>query len=358
MRDITKFNWIKAISPNEYDMVLDHHMLSTFRMCQGHFEHLHIEGRRPKTGYSWSLEFGILFHRIIEEIYMWRQEGPVDPNVVIAKGIELWDKAGMDRFKDHPTCKSLGGKPGFITLCLQYISYYNADTERLRVVGTEIAFGSGKEVSLGTFFVMKSVSELIKINCYLSGRIDFLAEDGRRIGPVDHKTRALFGKKDLASQYTPHEGMSGYIYAAKQLISKIPEMSHLQCNSAWMNFIQVSNQSDMSMRFRRVLVMRTEQQLNEFRIRQLETFKNIFDYLNLHRTATWNTDVCTNWYGTVCMYQPVHRQGDKDSQLIVLNNDFTEGVFWNPEKIEESENVNTVSGDKSVNEATMQEQGV
>lgn len=356
MRDISNLHWIKAIGPNEYDMILDHHMLSTWRMCQVHFELLHIQGRRPKNGYSWSLEFGTLFHKIIEDIYSWRKEGQVEPDRVIEKGIELWDKAGMDRFKDHPTCKSLGGKPGFITLCLQYISYYNNDTERLRIVGTEIGFGRDKEVSIGTFFVALSSYELIKINCYLSGRIDFLGEDSRKIGPVDHKTRALFGKKDLALEYTPHEGMTGYIYAAKQIVARIPEMAHLQCNSAWMNFVQVSNEADMTKRFRRVIVMRTEQQLNDYRIRQLETFKDIFNYMNLDRTATWNTEACTRWYGTMCIFQPVHRQADKESQLIVLENDFTKNEFWNPE--EDSDNDSPVSRNKSSNEAAVQEQGV
>jgi hypothetical protein len=125
--------------------------------------------------------------------------------------------------------------------------------------------------------------------------------------------------------------MTGYIYGTRELIKKIPEMSHLQVGTAWMNFIQVQNESDMSKRFRRVLVMRTEEQLEEYRIRQLETFKDIFFYLQWDRTATWNTEVCTHWYGTTCLYQSVHRLPDRDSQLIVLNNDFTEGQFWTPE---------------------------
>jgi hypothetical protein len=292
-----------------------------------------MQGRRPKNGYSWSLEFGTLFHKIVEEIYGWRKESGTGytPDRLIQRGIELWDGANMDRFQDHPTCKSLGGKPGFITLCLQYVSYYTQDTERLRIVGTEIGFGRGKDVCLGTFFITVNQIKVIKINCYLAGRIDFLAEDGRKIGPIDHKTRALFGKKDLSLQYTPHEGMTGYIYGTRELIKKIPEMSHLQVGTAWMNFIQVQNESDMSKRFRRVLVMRTEEQLEEYRIRQLETFKDIFFYLQWDRTATWNTEVCTHWYGTTCLYQSVHRLPDRDSQLIVLNNDFTEGQFWTPE---------------------------
>jgi hypothetical protein len=241
---------------------------------------------------------------------------------------------------------------------LQYVQYYTNDTERLRIVGTEIGFGRDKDVSLGTFYITVNQAELIKVNCYLSGRIDFLAEDGRKIGPVDHKTRAVFGKKDLSIQYNPHEGMSGYIYAAKQLVSKIPEMSHLQTNSAWMNFIQVTNESDVTKRFRRIIVMRTDQQLEQYRIRQVETFRDIFFYLHWDRTATWNTEVCTHWYGSTCIYQPVHRLPDANSQLIVLNNDFTSGEYWNPEEIGDSDNDSPVSRNNTINQTEMQKQAV
>lgn len=358
MKNISQLNWIKAISPNEYDMILDHHMLAGFRMCQSYFELLHIQGRRPKTGYSWALEFGILFHKIIDDIYNWKQKGDFDLERLIKRGVELWQTNNMDRFLEHPTCKSLGGQAGFVTLCLQYVQYYTNDTERLRIVGTEIGFGRDKDVSLGTFYITVNQAELIKVNCYLSGRIDFLAEDGRKIGPVDHKTRAVFGKKDLSIQYNPHEGMSGYIYAAKQLVSKIPEMSHLQTNSAWMNFIQVTNESDVTKRFRRIIVMRTDQQLEQYRIRQVETFRDIFFYLHWDRTATWNTEVCTHWYGSTCIYQPVHRLPDANSQLIVLNNDFTSGEYWNPEEIGDSDNDSPVSRNNTINQTEMQKQAV
>jgi len=359
VKDITKLNWIKVISPNEYDLYLDHHMLASWRMCQAHFELLHMRGCRPKNGYSWSLEFGILFHKITEEIYAWKKEGEYDHERLIRRGIELWDGANMDRFREHPTYKSLGGKPGFITMCMQYISYYANDTERLRVIGTEVAFGRGREVWLGSFFVTTgSRYELIKVNCYLAGKIDFLAEDGRKLGPVDHKTRAIFGKKDLSIEYNPHESITGYIYASRELVKKIPDMSHLQTGTAWMNFVQVQNESDMAKRFRRIIIMRTPDQLEAYRVRQLETFKDIFFYLQWDRTATWNTEVCTHWYGTTCMYQAVHRLPTRSDQLVVLRADFTENEFWNPEKEGDSDNGQPVSGNSKTNTDAVQEQGV
>lgn len=359
IKDISKLHWIKQTEEYRYEMILDHHMLATWRMCQVHFELLHMEGRRPKNGYSWSLEFGIIMHKVIDDLYKWKEEGTYSVDRIASHAISLWDAADMDRFKDHPTYKSLGGKLGFIALCHQYVNYYTSDTERLRIVGTEIGFGSNKEVPLGlSKMLIESDGEpdYVWIDCFLSGRIDFLADDGVKIGPLDHKTRAVFGRKDLSSQYNPHDGMTGYIYATRHILNhRFPAMAEKRkCNSAWMNFIQVQNEPDMQKRFKRVLLMRTDYQLEEYRLRQIETFKDIFNYLYYGKKAQWNTEACNHWYGTNCMYQPVHRQADRNSQLLILQQDFTSGVYWNPEG-EELENGHTVSRDNTSYQTTVQE---
>lgn len=369
MRDITKFHWIKQIDEGKYEMVLDHHMLSTWRSCQANFELLHVQGRRIKAGYSWPIEFGILLHKMIEDIYKWRLDGSFSLERLTHEAYHQWDEMNMDRFKDHRTCKNLGGKMGFIALVHSYAQYYTQDWERLRIIGTEIGFGRSKEVPLGLLKIQKSTYELIDVDCYLSGKIDFLADDGVKIGPVDHKTRATFGTQDLGAGYNPHEGMSGYIYATKYIVkTHYPELAaRRQINTAWMNFIQVGHETDPLKRFKRVLTMRTDYQLEQFRLRQLETFKDIFQYLYEHRGAQWNTEMCAHWYGTDCIYRAVHRQPDKESQLIVLNNDYTINSFWNPEETEYTENGNgaisiskqeptkDVSGDSEVNTAAVQE---
>jgi hypothetical protein len=342
MRNIEKLHWIKQVSEFEYDMFIDNHMLSTWRMCQANFELLHIEGRRLKNMNIWPLEFGSLLHLMIENIYKWKQNNEFTLEKVSEEAYHLWDEKRMDRFLQHRTCKSLGGKIGFIALCHQYAQFYNQDNERLRIIGTEIGFGSNKEVPLGTMMYQISDFQLIKLNCYLSGRIDFLADDGLKIGPVDHKTRASFGIQDLGATYNPNEGMSGYIFATRYILkSQFPEIAaKKQVNSAWMNFIQVSHETDPMKRFRRVLLMRTDYQLEQYRLRQLESFKDIFNFLYLNRQPVWNTEVCAHWYGGECLYRPVHRQSDPQSQLVVLNNDYTINDYWNPEKEELDKNGN------------------
>jgi hypothetical protein len=335
MRDISKLHWITKVEKDKYEMILDHHMLSSWRMCQANFELLHIEGRRIKAGYSWSLEFGALLHKMIEHLYKWRLEGTWSLDKTTQEAYHLWDEKNMDRFREHRTCKSLGGKLGFIALTHMYASYYGQDTERIRIIDTEVSFGRNKEVPLGSFQTIVD-KKLVTVYCYLSGRIDFLADDGLKIGPIDHKTRASFNSHDLGATYNPHEGMTGYIYATKKIIeTHYPEQAkQRQVNTAWMNFIQVSHEVDPLKRFRRVLLMRTPYQLEEYRLRQIESFKDIFRYLQFSRKAQWNTEVCTHWYGNECVYRPVHRQPDEASQLIVLNNDYSVEEFWNPEKPE------------------------
>lgn len=334
MRDIAKLNWIRAVGPSKYEMVLDHHMLSGWRMCQSYFELLHVEGRRPKASHGWAISFGILLHKVIQNIYEWRSENSFSLEKLTNEAYHLWDEHKMDRFKEHRTSKSLGGKVGFMSLCHQYAQFYNQDSERLRIIGTEIAFGSNHEVPLGSIKVGD-----IEIACYLSGRIDFLADDGVKIGPVDHKTRAAFGMVDLGATYNPHEGMTGYIYATREFVKKhYPELAaKRQINTAWMNFIQVNHEPELQKRFKRVLIMRTDFQLEQFRLRQLAAFESLFQYLAEERLATWNTEMCAHWYGGECIYRPVHRQPDLQSQLVVLENDYDQGKYWNPEATETEE---------------------
>lgn len=352
MQSIQQLNWIKKIDEGHYEMFLDHHMLSTWRMCQANFQLLHIEGRRPKGGYSWPLEFGSLLHTMIEDIYNWKKDEIFSLDKLTTEAYHKWDEKNMDRFLQHKTCKALGGKLGFIALVHSYAQYYNQDNERLRIIGTEIGFGTNKEVPIGQLKIQKSSYELITIDCYLSGRIDFLADDGLRIGPVDHKTRANFGIQDLGAPYNPHEGMTGYIYATRAFLQNHPELSTKKVTTAWMNFIQVAHETDPLKRFRRVMIMRTDYQLEQFRLRQLQAFKEIFDYLYSEAVPTWNTEVCAHWYGSDCIYRAVHRQGDEASQLVVLNNDYTVEDYWNPEELG-AKNGKTVSRDNPINAAAM-----
>jgi hypothetical protein len=360
-RILDEVHWIRRVAENHYEMVMDHQMLSSWRMCEAHFNLTHVHGYVVKSQRNWSLEFGTVFHRAVEEIYKMRKQNGTSSITYMdlaQLAAQLWDRAGLDVFEYHRTFKQLGGKQGFIALVMQYATFYSQDTERLRILDTEVGFGRNREVPLGTLnFSNNTVYDTTRVDCFLSGRIDFLADDGRNIGPVDHKTRSVFANVEHILQYNPHEGITGYIYAVGHIIKKRHPVIAAQrrTNSAWLNFVQVANESDPLKRFKRGLVMRTDYQLEQWRLRQLTTFEEIFRWLRSGHEPTWNTEVCTHWYGVNCVYHAVHRQPDAQSQLTVLNTDYVAGKYWNPEEVD---NGNGVSGDSTTDKAKVQEQGI
>lgn len=331
-------------------MFLDHHALSTFRQCAQHFQYLHVEGRRPKTGVAdrWFLDFGSVFHKVVEDLYNWKQEGTFSIERLTEHTAYLWKVVyNIDRYATNKNYIAINGLVGFLALVHQYVQYYTQDTERLRLIGTEIAFGRQREVPLGCFTVITSESngfDMVKVSCYLTGRIDFLMDSGHRIGPLDHKTRGFF-KGDLGAAYNPQEGMTGYIYATREILKKnFPDLAKTKrVDTAWMNFVQVQSEPDPIKRFRRVPVMRSDYELEQFRLRQLTSFEKIFRQLYFNQIPDWDTEKCTRWYySSECIYRKVDRQPDAQSQLIVLNQDFDVDKFWNPEKTPE-ENVDELS---------------
>jgi PD-(D/E)XK nuclease superfamily len=340
---VEQFHWIKVAEDGAIELFLDHHALSTFRMCEAHFELSHLgkyggRGRRP-----WPLAFGIVFHKAVEYLYQSKAIDVFNPDKLVRVASGMWDEAGLDYYKEHKTYQALCGKAGFIALILQYTSFYSGESERLRPIATEVAFGKSREVPLGEFdFILNEHnvtvphSRVIKVRCFLTGRIDFLMDSGTAIGPMDHKTSAFF-KGDPLANYEPQEGMTGYVYATQYIIQKnFPELAaKRKLDRMWMNFIQVKNEPDNNKRFKRIPLFKTDWQLEQYRLRQLSTFRNLLDLTISGRAADWNTSVCNNYWHQPCQFKNVHRQGSAASQLLILNQDFEVQPEWNPETVED-----------------------
>src|SRR5271167_2262883 len=93
---VKNFHWIQIADDNTVEMFLDHHSLSTFRMCEAHFELSHIRkfggrGRRP-----WPLAFGIVFHKAVEYLYTSKSINEFDPNALVRVASAMWDEADLD----------------------------------------------------------------------------------------------------------------------------------------------------------------------------------------------------------------------------------------------------------------------
>jgi len=221
-----RYHWIQVAPDGVVEMFLDHHALQTFRSCEAAFE-LSMMANVKAKGKSWNLEFGIIWHYMVEEFYIAKRDGVFNINTWLPKAITAWTKAKTDeQFETHKMYKTLGGLSGLIAMCGQYAEHFAAEVDRLRVIGIEITFGKKREVPLGMFeskaSMFGSLDDKAGINiygnhvikCYLTGRMDFLMDSGSSIGPLDHKTTAFF-RGDPTAAYNPQEGMTGYVYATK-----------------------------------------------------------------------------------------------------------------------------------------------
>lgn len=338
-----KLHWLKISEDGVPELYLDNHMMQTFRQCPARFHLDFIEGY-GSTGHTWFLDFGIAVHSAIEYYYLHRREPDFD--VLWWAGTyakTIWNKMRMDEFYaegsqwHHKNYEYLGGSAGFSALLLQYAEIYHHENERLRVVGTELYFGKGRECPLTLD------DNVVPFRMYLCGKIDLLMDDGFNIGPMDHKTTAQFIGNPLKT-YEIHDGMTGYVYATKMLMKNIfenPEHLTRNTNKIWMNFLQVKPLPDkrrdgtiptVQDRFKRLPLLKTDWQLETYRQRQIATGQSIFNQL-INPSMVWyrNTQVCTNYMRHDCTYQEVHRQNSAENELVHLSSNFTKRSIWDPE---------------------------
>jgi hypothetical protein len=338
----SKFHWFKVADDGVVEMFLDHHMLSTFRNCEAKFE-LDMMANIKSKHRAWPLEFGICWHKMVEEFYLHHQDQEFDIHKWLALAIEVWNTNNMQEFEEHKTCKSIGGVHGFIGMLAQYAQFFAKEVDRLRLIGIEIPFGKKREVPIGGFTVQdygmwinaKSVYGGDNVRCFLTGRIDFLMDSGSAIGPLDHKTTASFGNKNMANEYDPQEGMTGYIYATKKIVAlHFPELLvGRQVNKIWMNFAQLTPEAEFHKRFRRIPIFKTDFQLEEWRLRQLRTFHKIYDMIVLGERPDWNTSQGCKFYNYDCTYKRLHQQNSSENMLTILNADFVVGEAWDTENV-------------------------
>lgn len=352
---IERLHWIKRGDDGVPELYLDNHMLQTFRMCEARFWNDFVEGY-VGNGRIWFLDLGTCVHKMIELYYMKRATFGFNINDwALNTGSRIWNAKNMDFYETHPiwstNFKKLNGRIGFTLLMLQYAMHFNQENERLRVIGTELYFGKGKEVPLyegniGRYILQPPLSMTeIRFNeqykypfrLYLSGKIDLLIDDGHSIGPMDHKTSADFRGKNPLIGYEIHDGMTGYVYAAKQLAKFFPELERREANKIWMNFLQIKEEKNMLDRFKRIPLFKTEFQLEEYRLRMIRTASKIYDLLTSEAIPDFNTSICTNWMHGTCPLHVVHRQGSAEAQQKMLDTHFVKKDIWDPQKIDAEE---------------------
>jgi hypothetical protein len=330
-----------------YDLVLDNQMMSDFRSCPSYFIEAYVNGISTR-GRSFDLEFGLLFHSMMEDYYRRFR----DPSFNIQewgldKAVKEWGKADMNFHSTHKTYQSIGGVMGFVGLLISYANRFSAENEHLRVIGTEISFGKNKEVLLGSIGITKpNMGSIVGsytdsfLTLYLSGRIDTLVDDGVSICPMDHKTQSTL-RYDPALRYEVDEGPTGYIYAISKILPRIlgaesDKYINRNCNKIIMNFISKTPTKDERDRFKRIPILKTLEQLESYRKRMLLTGEQIFRTLvNYASTRVVNRDTskCTNWYMHDCAFLPIHRQNSRENELMVINQFYEKRPIWDTENV-------------------------
>lgn len=332
-----RYHWIKADEQTHtIDIYCDHHMLSTFRMCESKFVIEHLLNLRPQGHKAYSLTFGAYLHKCFEEFYNSMKLGQGTPLPILdflALGNKYWYAYNMDAYKDEKKYKAIGGREGALALLASYHCYYQ--DLRVRVVDTEVCFGFNKECPLGQFIMNESApygegQDIWYVNCYLTGRVDLVVDNGFKIGPVDHKHHASF-RGDEHKKFNPHDGITGYIYALSCILrNNFPTYyaEGRKPNSGWIYHIAAAIPADGD-RFKATPVDKTESQFTEYKQRQLSTFRRISEILFLNSEAQWNTSACHNIYNRDCEYLLLHEQAP-ENRIYVIDQHFQKAPAWNP----------------------------
>lgn len=343
---VLKYKFIRVGDDGVCEIFADHHMLSSLRQCEGYFDESILNNRRGNHR-AWSLEFGSFIHESLEyfddaENSKWNpsniwsfplgeDESVAYPHTVtnwIQVCKNLWfEKYKLEEFANIKQYKSMKGWPGAELLLLQYYTIYGDGRERLRTVGTELGFGLGKEVPVQT-----TPSEKYPFRAFLTGRLDRIVDNGQVIGPMDRKTTAYFDGSE-GSDFKPHEGMQGYVYALQHLINAVTEgeaarMGRL-CNSIIIDHISLRETKDERDRFKRSIKNYTPNEMEQWRLRQLSTFSRLYDIVINERTPDWNTAVCSYMFYHDCPYKALH-EVDELQRPIVLNAFYKKAEPWVP----------------------------
>ena len=326
-------------------LVIDNHLLSTYRACPQYFMNYAVEGWRKRSEFgpgvekNWFLDFGILFHKMMEEYYRsFREESFTLESFAIDSAFKHWDEMGMDQHLSHKEAQEMGGYPGFAGMLIQYAVQFKAENERLRVISTEIAFGKKHEVPIYEWGGPESDSPLFcHADIYLAGRIDILADDGIYILPMDHKTMGIF-PKDPTIRFHTDDGPTGYVYAMNKILPRIisPELIlKRQCNKILMNLISKRVPKEGS-RFKRLPLFKSEAMLEAYRQRQIGTVNNLLSDLDSYVRSLGvqrDSSKCYNWYYKDCAYLDVCRQQDASAEQATLQNGFTKLKIWDTEAL-------------------------
>lgn len=331
--------WLSFDDAGRIVLVLDNHLLSTYRACATHYMLADVEGYSPKSlsvaipnEKKWYLDFGIVYHKALEFYYSnFRHPSFSLQQWSVDLAYAMWQNQNLDMYKEHKEYKLIGGMPGFTGMLVQYAMRFKPENERLRILATEVSFGKRREVIL---------YEDVNVLFCLAGRMDTLVDDGHFIMPMDHKTISSLKKGDPSENYINDEGPTGYVYALSKILPTIvPEELYTKrdCTRILMNLISKSwDNGQPDTRFRRITLYKSTEQLEEYRLRMIKSAWNLLsdlEYYFEYGAAPKDTSHCNNWFRGKCVYFDVCRQASAEARRATLSNGFVKLPIWDTETV-------------------------
>lgn len=344
-----KYHWVKYNpATNTVELYMDNFMLSGVRQCEAKFKLEHLDNifpryAEPKPGEidlkPWFWSMGEFIHWCLEQFYdsFKHTKQPPEIGEWVNRCKEHWQEMKMDEYAkakypgDIKKYEEIKGWEGIAGMLIEYYTFYMG--MRLRVVDTEITFGHNKEVPIGDFAfnVGNTDGKNTVIECYLTGRIDLLVDNGYKVGPVDHKSTHRFdGWEHL--DFNPHDGITGYILAVNEILKRYKEQGLTNipfCTGGWIYHLsncrpsepnkktQAKGKLKADPRFKVTPVDKTEIALADYKARQITTFKRVANLLFNDEAPQWNTLNCNNIFFRPCPYRPIHEQPSNEQPYII-----------------------------------------
>lgn len=291
------------------ELYADNHILSHLRLCEAFFVESFLNNLHQKGERSWSLEFGVWFHKIMEQFYNIKCSTTVCSDLVTYAS-EVWMQNDMQYFNTKPeyykVCAKIGGLTGAIQLVVDYWRMYGEGRDTLKVIGTELSFGRGKEVPIiaePTRFIYG-----VPFRAYYCGRMDAIGDDSAAIFPVDHKTTSTINPLTTGRDFKPHDGMQGYVYTLNQIAKSYFPSLQRTCNKAMVNHVQVNYSADYTKRFKRTTLHYSPLELEAWRVRQVRSFRKLWEIAVEEQQPDWNTNTCHDIYNYPCPFRLLHEQ--------------------------------------------------
>ena len=348
---------IKIGEDNVPELYADNHILSHLRLCEAFFVESFLNNLHQKGERSWSLEFGIWFHKVMEKFYkaqdIQKSNSNGDINVLhpeshmicsdlVSYATEVWLQNDMQYFNTKPeyykVCAKIGGLTGAIQLVVDYWRMYGEGRDILKVIGTELSFGRGKEVPIISEDSRKDYNhqslpfKSFPFRAYYCGRMDAIGDDGTSIFSVDHKTTSTINPLTTGRDFKPHDGMQGYVYSLSHIAKSYFPTLQRACNKAMVNHVQVNYSADYTKRFKRTTLHYSPLELEAWRVRQIRSFRKLWEIAVEEQSPDWNTQTCHNIYNYPCSFRLLHEQ-DPVNREAYIKAHYVQVQPWDTAKI-------------------------